>query len=301
MLYFFLLVLVIDIVRLLNYIVPFFPNYFSSVSFKNIVLIASIAIVSVTVLAGYINAISPRVKKLTISINKQANQLKSVKAVLVTDVHMGTIIGPRRISKMVNLIGTIKPDVILFAGDVVDEDLEPVIRQNLGEMLKKLNAPMGIYAITGNHEYIGGVSKAVKYLEAHNIKFIRDDSVKIANSFYLIGREDRSKNSRGQRKDIAALLRGVDMQLPVIMMDHQPYDLDSVQQAGVDLQLSGHTHHGQLWPLNYITSAIYEVSQGYKKKGDSHFYVSNGFGSWGPPVRIGNIPEIVEININFKE
>ena len=83
------------------------------------------------------------------------------------------------------------------------------------------------------------------------------------------------------------------------MMDHQPYELDEVVKAGVDVQFSGHTHHGQLWPLNYITEAIYEVSQGYLRKGNTHFYVSNGYGSWGPPVRIGNRPEVVEVTLKF--
>jgi len=222
-----------------------------------------------------------------------------VKIALASDIHMGTIIGPNRMNRLVNKIDQMQPDLILFAGDVVDEDLQPVIRHNLGEVLLKLKAPMGIYAITGNHEYIGGVNQAVKYLEAHNITFLRDSAVKISNAFYLAGREDRSKNSSGKRKDINEILMAVDKSLPIIMMDHQPFELDKVVEAGVDVQFSGHTHHGQMWPLNYITQAIYEVSMGYKKKGNSHFYVSNGYGSWGPPVRIGNRPEIVEVLIRF--
>lgn len=300
MLYLFLFVLLVDIVRIANYFIHFFPPSFSTNQFKSALLIFTLSAVFITILIGHLNAINPKIKKLTINIDKPANGTKEVRIALASDIHMGTVIGPNRMNRLIRHINELKPDLILFAGDVVDEDLEPVIRHNLGEVLKKLNAPLGIYAITGNHEYIGGVEKAVKYLEAHNIKFLRDSAILVNNSFYLVGREDRSKNSRGKRKDISSILNGHDSSMPVIMMDHQPFELEKPQAAGVDLHLSGHTHHGQLWPLNYITQSMYEVSYGYKQKGNSHFYVSNGFGSWGPPVRIGNTPEIVEITLKFK-
>lgn len=300
MLYLFLFILLIDVVRLLNYFLHFFPASFYSQQFKTGLFIISLSVVFITILIGHLNAINPKIRKLSLEIDKPANGLKELKIALASDIHMGTVIGPNRMNRLVKHIQEINPDLILFAGDVVDEDLEPVIRHNLGEVLKKLKAPLGIYAITGNHEYIGGVEKAVKYLEAHNIKFLRDSAILINSSFYLAGREDRSKNSQGRRKDISTILNGHDSTLPIIMMDHQPFELDKPQIAGVDLHLSGHTHHGQLWPLNYITQSMYEVSHGYKMKGNSHFYVSNGFGSWGPPVRIGNKPEIVEIILKFR-
>jgi len=96
------------------------------------------------------------------------------------------------------------------------------------------------------------------------------------------------------------VLSGADPSYPVILMDHQPFNLDKAAEAGVDLQLSGHTHHGQIWPLNYITKAIYEVSWGYKEIGRTQFYVSCGYGTWGPPVRLGNRPEIMNIRIKFE-
>lgn len=298
-LYLFLIVLFIDILRVGDYFFGYFPASLSSEKFKLYSLITAVSLITVVVIIGHFNAINPKIKKLSIDIDKQANGMKHLKIALASDIHMGTVIGPRRMTKFVKKMQEIKPDIILLAGDVVDEDLEPVIRHNLGAVLIQLHAPLGVYAITGNHEYIGGVSKAVAYLEAHNIKFLRDTVIKVNNAFYLAGREDRSKNSTGKRKDIKEILMGINPSLPVIMMDHQPFELAKVEEAGVDIQFSGHTHHGQLWPLNYITQAMYEISQGYKQKGKSHFYVSNGFGSWGPPVRIGNRPEIVEVTVNF--
>lgn len=297
MLYFFLIILFIDIVRLSNHFFHFFPASFYTQNFKYGLLMAVGIVVMLIVAIGHFNAVTPKINKLSINLDKQANGLKEVKIAVASDIHMGTLIGPRRMTKFVEAIKKINPDLILLAGDIVDEDLQPVIRHDMGDVLLKLTAPLGVYAITGNHEYIGGVKAAVSYLESHNITFLRDTSVKIANAFYLIGREDRSKRDR---KNIENLLNGHDKNLPVIMMDHQPYELDKVAAAGIDLQFSGHTHHGQLWPLNYITNAIYEVSRGYLKKSNTHFYVSNGFGSWGPPVRIGNRPEVVEITLKFR-
>jgi predicted MPP superfamily phosphohydrolase len=119
--------------------------------------------------------------------------------------------------------------------------------------------------------------------------------------FYIIGREDRDKPrfSSRKRKNTEQLLTNLDKSKPLILLDHQPFEMDIKELMGIDLTLSGHTHHGQMWPLNYITKAIYEVSWGYKKKGNTHIYVSSGVGGWGPPVRIGNRPEIVLINLHF--
>lgn len=262
-----------------------------------------ISVIFITVAAGYINAISPRIKVMELTVNKSAGNLKDLKIAMASDIHMGTLIGPKRTSKLVKSLNELKPDIILLAGDIVDEDLAPVIKQNLGECLKQLYAPFGVYGITGNHEYIGGAESAVKYLEDNGIIMLRDTVIQLNNSFYLAGREDRDKNRFSGRKrlEVRELFQNIDTNLPVILLDHQPFELDKAAEAGVDLQLSGHTHHGQLWPLNYLTRAIYEVSMGYKKKGDAHFYVSPGFGGWGPPVRTGNRPEVVFITLTFNK
>ncbi len=301
MFYFLLAVILIDLIRLSNHFIHFLPNAWLTPKAVANLLGLTVIIVLGSVLAGYINAISPRIKNLTLDINKQANGLKELNIAMASDIHMGTIIGPRRMAKLVGSMNGLKPDIILFAGDIVDEDLAPVVRQNLGESLRQLRAPMGVYGITGNHEYIGGAEPAVKYLEDHGIKMLRDTVVNVAGAFNLAGRDDRDKPrfSGRPRREVADLLENTDKSLPLILLDHQPFDLQKAEAAGVDLQLSGHTHHGQIWPLNYITEAIYEVSMGYKQKGSSHFYVSPGFGGWGPPVRIGNRPEIVNIKLRF--
>lgn len=303
MLYFFLVVFVVDLVRLINYIVPFYPSFIRNhyETFKLYLMFGIVAGVFITIVAGHINALNPRIKTVNIHINKPANGLDSLNAVLVSDIHLGTLMGNGRVSKIVNKVQQLNPDIILLAGDVLDEDLAPVLRENTGETLKRLRAPMGVYAVMGNHEYIGGAEDAYQYLKDHGLTMLRDSVIKVNDSFYLAGREDRDKPrfSGKERKDIPELLRQINDNLPVLMMDHQPYELKEAAASGVDLQVSGHTHHGQLWPLNYITSAIYLVSYGYEKIGGMHAYVSNGIGTWGPPVRVGNRPEIVNMKISF--
>jgi hypothetical protein len=256
----------------------------------------------ITVAAGFINARLPRIRHFDIEINKKVNGDKSLKIVLVSDIHMGTLIAKRRTNHLVEKIINLKPDLVLFAGDIVDEDLAPVIRRNLGEMLSHIKAKYGVYGITGNHEYIGGAESAVKYLRTHGINILRDTAVFVDDYFYLVGRDDRDKPrfTGKERKSLEEIMAQVDRSYPVILMDHQPFNLAKTVEQGVDLQVSGHTHHGQLWPFNYITHAIYELSWGYKQIGQTHFYVSSGFGSWGPPIRLGNRPEIVEILVRFR-
>jgi predicted MPP superfamily phosphohydrolase len=303
MVYFVLAVLLIDFARLVNHFIPFFPQVFYTdyQKTKLITLFITLGLVLVTVTVGFINARNPVIKTLDLHIAKKVNGSKTLKIAMASDIHLGTLVGKRRASRLVNMINGLHPDIILLAGDMVDEDLKPVIRRNLGETLKNLSAPLGVYAITGNHEYIGGAAEAVAYLSAHNIRFLSDTAILIDNRFYLAGREDHDKFrfTGKQRKPLAEVLKGTDPTFPILLMDHQPFQLSEPERLGVDLQLSGHTHHGQMWPFNYITNAIYEVSWGYKKKGNTHIYVSCGYGTWGPPMRLGNRPEVVSITLHF--
>jgi uncharacterized protein len=300
--YFVLACLAVDIVRLVILLLPVqLPDFGDPARVRLLGLSGIVLVVLLVIAGGYWNARTPRIHRLSLAVAKQTQGIHALRIVVVSDVHLGTIIGQKRLSRLVGQINGLRPDLVLFAGDVVDEDLAPVIRQNLGETLLSIRSRKGVYGITGNHEYIGGAEKACAYLEAHGIRMLRDTCVEIEGGIVIAGREDRSSRQFGgkQRKSLDELLAGVSPDIPLIMMDHQPFDLQDAAAHGVDLQLSGHTHHGQLWPFNYITSAIYEVSWGYVLKGSTHFYVSSGAGTWGPPVRTGNRPEIVEISMTF--
>ena len=304
MVYFLLFAFAIDIIRLLNFIVPFFPPFITvnPERTKELTSFAVIAVVLVIVLGGYINARTPRIKTLALTIPKNGRTMKTLNIAVASDIHLGTIVCKSKLEKIVERINALAPDLVLLPGDVVDEDIGPVIRNNLGETLRKIQAKYGVIAITGNHEYIGGVEPACRYLVEHGITMLRDAWVKIDDGLYVVGREDISiRGFTGKtRKPLPELMAGVDKSYPIILMDHQPFRLEEAEMNGVDLQLSGHTHHGQLWPFNFITKKVYELSWGYKKKGNTHYYVSCGVGTWGPPIRTGNRPEIIDMRLKFE-
>lgn len=297
MLYLFIIVAVIDFLRLVNLVLPILPE-FSDGERMN-VFIAVTAICFLVVLAGFLNARNPRVRRMSFDLDGKLTNGKTLALAVASDIHLGTIICKSRLETIVRAMNALQPDIILLPGDVVDEDLEPVIRQNLGDTLRKLSARHGVFAVTGNHEYIGGVEPACAYLTEHGITMLRDTAVTIDGVASIIGREDLSysRAKRKKRKSLNEIVNGVDRSLPLILLDHQPFHLEEAENNGVDLQLSGHTHHGQLWPLSYITKAIYERSWGYVRKGATHVYVSCGVGTWGPPVRTGNSPEILYITL----
>ena len=232
---------------------------------------------------------------------ERSGRMANVTIALISDIHLGSLTPKHRISRMVERINSLNPDIILLAGDILDEDVGPVIHRDLGRAIENLSAPLGVYGITGNHEYIGGVDEAAEYLTSHGITLIRDSVIKINNSFYIAGREDITINrfSGRTRKSLDKLLEGLDDSLPVILMDHQPFNLEKAAAAGADLFLAGHTHHGQLWPFNLITRAIYTISRGKGEVDGMKVYVSNGIGTWGPPMRLGSRPEIVLIRASL--
>lgn len=305
MLFFFLFVFLLDLARLLNLLVHYRPDwsYADLARTKLVLFYSALVFAGLNVLGGYINARNPRVRELDLTIDKQVPGMDSLTISVASDIHLGTIIRKAKARELVRLLNAPEPDLILLAGDIVDEDLTPVIKDNIGEALCELKARMGVFAITGNHEFIGGAGPAVEYLEKHCIRVLRDTAVFVEGKLYLAGRDDRDKErfTGRKRKDLKEVLRDVDTAFPLILMDHQPFNLDSAAACGVDLQLSGHTHHGQIWPFNLITQAIYQQSWGYTKIRDTHFYVSCGFGTWGPPVRLGNRPEVVIIKLRFRK
>lgn len=302
MLYFILFLLIIDLARLINHFAPFIHHLSADyVRLKFITAVAVIGITGLILLVGFINAYMPRIKTMELHIDK-ACSYDSIKVAVASDIHLGTIVGRKRFCNIVNKINQLQPDLVLLPGDIIDEDLAPVIKKNLGEAITSIKPALGVYAVTGNHEYIGGVKAAYQYLMNHKITVLRDSTVQIKNCLYIVGREDRSISqfTGKKRKTLETLMTNVDKSRPIILMDHQPFHLREAVEYGVDLQLSGHTHHGQLWPLNFITRAIYQISWGYGKIADTHFYVSSGAGTWGPPIRIGNYPEIVQIILRFR-
>jgi predicted MPP superfamily phosphohydrolase len=251
---------------------------------------------------GFINAIIPTVKEYNLTINKSAGDISELKIAAVSDIHIGSTIRKRSIRKLSEMLENEKPDVVFLLGDIVDGEMAPVLRSDLLSYFRQPSTKYGLYAITGNHEFIGGGDRTIPYIESKGIRLLRDETVLLGGAIQVIGRVDRdSRRFFGtERKNLKELLTGSDTTRPLIVLDHQPIKLDEAERNGVDLQLSGHTHNGQMWPLNHLTKKIYEVSYGYYRKGNTHFIVSSGYGLWGPRVRSGSRSEIVIVNLRFE-
>ncbi len=303
MFYFLLTILFVDILRLVNSYINFFPevirnNYDLT---KLVTGIIVIVLVSIPIFIGHLNTKNIKVRELNLSISKRESLLTELNAAFLTDLHLSIINDESFLEKVVDKVNALKPDIILFGGDIVDDKAWILDRKNIGPSLRKLKSKYGIYTCTGNHEYINGVQSSVNWIKRFGIEVIQDDVIKIGDSFYLIGREDRSINqfSNRGRKSLDEILNTAEKRLPTILLDHQPLNLEEAQNYGIDIQLSGHTHHGQIFPANLITNLVYELSWGYLKKGNTHYYVTSGVGTWGPPVRSGSTTEIVLLRIKL--
>lgn len=253
-------------------------------------------------LRGTWNAWVPAVQTYRVTVNKQAGSRSKLTIAAASDIHLGTIVGNRHLERLLKELEQMKPDIILLPGDVLDDDIEPYIRKKMSATMSRLGAPLGVYAVLGNHEYIGGhIDRYVKEMNEIGIQVLLDDSVLIDDSFYIIGRKDLSARRMPEgRLRTEELVEHLDASRPLILMDHQPSDLDEYADAGIDISLSGHTHRGQFAPNHWITRRLFELDYGYLHKGRLHAIVSSGFGTWGPPVRIASRCEIVKVEVTFE-
>jgi predicted MPP superfamily phosphohydrolase len=251
--------------------------------------------VTVTII-GSINAWNPMIRSYNVSIEK-TSEIPKMKILVASDLHLGTIVDKSHLEKLVNISQEVKPDIILLAGDIIDDHIEPYLKNQMGETMKKLDAPLGVYAVSGNHDVYGNdLPQLVQEMNKAGIHFLRDQAVSIKNQFYLIGRNDLAE---GERKEISTLVKNIDDTKPILMIDHQPTELNEAKENGIDLLFSGHTHNGQLAPANLITGMLFENDGGYLKKENLHSFVSSGFGTWGPPLRIGSRSEVMVINLEL--
>jgi hypothetical protein len=260
---------------------------------------AAIVILS-TLCAGHLAAIRPRLRTMDLTVAKNAAGLKELSLVAVTDMHLGAVLGVAQLQRIMALITSADPDIVLLVGDIFDEDVSDQMEREIARVLSGIKARYGVYAVTGNHEYYAGVEKAVSNLTRGRVTVLQDTAVRIADAFFLIGRKDLTAQRMGAgRKPLDEICRGVDRSLPLILMDHQPFHLEAAQKNGIDLEVSGHTHNAQLFPLNLFYGLIYEKPYGYLKKGNTNVVVSCGAGTWGPQVRTNSISEVVRIRLHF--
>ncbi|CAH1191413.1 hypothetical protein PAECIP111892_00638 [Paenibacillus auburnensis] len=257
-----------------------------------------ILLLAVFLLWGSRNAWSTIVRTHPIRIDKSIGTSSPLTIAVASDLHLGNIVGNRHLRKMVAEINRMKPDIILLAGDVLDDSIEPFIRNGMIEHLKQLKARHGVFAVLGNHEYYGGsIGQYTELMASNGIRVLQDEVVETAG-VYIVGRKDKTAESmEGGRLSVPLLLEGLDLSRPIIMMDHQPTGFDIAAKAGVDVLLSGHTHRGQIAPNHWITKRLFELDWGYLLKDKLHVVVSSGYGTWGPPIRLASRSELIKLEV----
>ena len=297
LLYCFLLYILFDITLLVNRIVKFIPkNTLVSQKFRMIVLCVIFLATAAIEIKGIYNFNNTEIHKYNIGISKKSGKLEYLKIALAADIHLSEITNKYFINQFIEKINSINPDIVILAGDIVESDQSNPKMKHLKEQLSNIRSKYGVYAIEGNHELYGRGSK-FDFFKNSNITILRDSVIKIENSFYLIGRKDRHDRNR---KSIEDLLAYTSDSLPCILLNHQPYNLEMAYNNNIDVQVSGHTHYGQLFPINLIIESLYELSWGYKKIKNTHFFVTCGAQGWGPQVKTASNSEIMGINIDFK-
>ena len=283
MFYLLMAFLVLDIGRLVH-LVP--ATWLRGNAITSLVLTG---LMLVTFIAGNIHYHNKQRQEINLTTDKHLE--RPLKIVMLSDLHAGFHNRRAEVGRWVNMINAEKADLILIAGDMIDGNVRPLLAQGTAEELQRLNAPT--IACLGNHEYITGIDKAMNLLEQTGIRILRDKSISVGD-VTIIGRDDRSNRSR---KSVARLMQGVTRGDYIILLDHQPFNLAEAEQNGVDLQLSGHTHRGQVWPLNWVTKKMYECYYGQWRKGKTDYYVSSGMGIWGGKFRIGTDSEYAVITV----
>ncbi len=250
-------------------------------------------------LAGLIGATASavQVKKVKVGLRNLPAELEGYRIAQISDLHVGPTIGHDFMETIVSKVNELAPDLVAITGDLVDGTLEQLRKHT--DPLRDLRADDGVFFVTGNHEYyVGDVDEWMDYLRDMGIRVMRNERVTIQKGFELAGTDDISARGGDHGQNIPKALEGRNKNIPVVLMAHQPRSFKEAKSLGVDLQLSGHTHGGQIFPFHYVVALFEPYLAGLYQKGNSQLYVSRGTGYWGPPMRLGAPAEITEITLS---
>ncbi|MBA6439989.1 metallophosphoesterase [Streptomyces sp. GMR22] len=236
----------------------------------------------------------PRVKRITVPLAKLPRRAHGFRIAVVSDIHLGPILGRDHTRRVVEAVNRTNPDLVAVVGDLVDgsvADLGPA-----AEPLHGLSARHGSYFVTGNHEYYSGAAEWVDHVRELGLRPLENERTELPG-FDLAGVNDVAGESEGHGPDFGKALGDRDRSRASVLLAHQPVVIHDAVKAGVDLQLSGHTHGGQLWPGNYVAELANPTAAGLDRYGDTQLYVTRGAGAWGPPVRVGAPPDVTVVEL----
>ncbi len=254
--------------------------------------LAFLALAVAATLYGVINAAATRIKRITVNLPHLPASWRGRTAVLMSDLHLGNYRGPRFTRRMVKMAARLNPDAVFIAGDLYDGTPGDLAR--LAEPLSALKPALGSFFVEGNHEEFSNTAKYLKAVAAASVRVLVNEVV-VVDGLQILGVTYRDATHGEHFRKILRSI-GFDRTRPSILLEHAPDRIEVSAQEGVSLQLSGHTHHGQFWPWTLAAARMYgKYVYGLQRIGDMQIYTSCGAGTWGPPLRVGNHPEIVAI------
>ena len=271
--------------------VKFVPSHTRLLTFIALGIIGLISLISL------VNGLQkPVVRNITVPIKKLPKELSGFSIVQLSDLHMEAYKSKSQIPYIVETVNALKPDLIVITGDLIEGDI--CDNPEFCEHLKRLKAAHGVIAVTGNHEFYAGIKNFLELAKKSNIKVLRNETLTIAGSLQIIGLDDDEARRFGSKgADLDSAIKGCDLSKPMILLYHRPVKFDEAIQKGVDLQLCGHAHAGQIPPMDLIVWLYYKYPAGLYKKNGSFIYTSRGTGYWGPPMRFLSRNEIVKITL----
>jgi predicted MPP superfamily phosphohydrolase len=269
-------------------------KYYSTVD--KIVKASILGGILVLVIVGNINFNNTKISKYSITASKKDSKLEHLKIVMTADIHLAEITSMDFMQNFVNQMNALEADIILLPGDLFESDRQNPLMDSIMTQMKQLKSKYGTFGIPGNHEFYGNYQKKLEFCRMSGIQMILDSALVIDNAFVLAGRNDRHDK---HRKSLDRILYGTPQNLPLLLMDHRPDEFESALINHVDIQFSGHTHNGQLFPNNYIIDLIYDLGWGHQKIKNTNFFVTCGVQGWGPQVRTTGYSEIMLIEVEF--
>lgn len=275
----------------------FYDTDVISIGLRIFALVFFIGLFSYTLYNAYV----PAVRELSIKINKPLNY--SLRIAVASDLHLGRLFGNKSIERLNDIVQSYQADILLMPGDIMDDNTKAFAAYNMAEDLAKLVSSLryGVYATLGNHDLYGHEQPISEALQAAGVQLLNDEATCLSHQgqpVWLVGRFD---NHKRQRVATTELLEQVNTTEPVILLDHRPSDIMAHSQLSIDLQVSGHTHNGQIFPANFIVKVINRLGYGYEKFGKGHFVVSSGYGFWGIPFRLGSRSEVWLITLSGQQ
>lgn len=298
-LYITMALLILEVLRWSHRFFRWFPQWVTS-HWKEVKLTLFFVFIAGSIglmIHAYHVVANPIVKNIYITLPKGSSNRDSLTIVMMSDLHIGEMIGKKRVQRYVAMSNAQHPDMVVLVGDIMDYESRFAEKERIEDDLQQLKAPLGVWIVNGNHEYRANRFAKQRWLKKTGGTLLVDSVVQPDSSFYLIGRDDYINKNRNA---LHPLMAGIDTTKPIIVLDHQPWSFAEMAMNGVDLGLHGHTHNGQYWPYPLLMKLIYECPYGYFKKGPTQFYVSSGIGIAGPPYRVGTVSELVVLHIKFK-